>query len=167
MGMKRPDDLEDRRIILGIDRLGAGEPRKYVGVLRFHEIFELVEFDFAELIDAGVGELAEQQIDLAHAAMPAAEQDSCAGAGSGLRSISVFPTCGLPNNAKNAPAHFGRQRRVGCYRAEGEGCQSLTRDGERKISGATSEFSCRKLSDTPLQDVAFRFEGDIPDGRRY
>ena len=56
------------------DRLLAGEPGQQVGVRQFEQLLILVEFGVGQGGDCSIGEAAEDQVHLAHAAMPGAEQ---------------------------------------------------------------------------------------------
>ena len=54
--------------------LGADDPGVELGVGRFDQPLEIVEPGVVELVDMGIGEAADDQIHLAHAAPPGAEQ---------------------------------------------------------------------------------------------
>ena len=53
---------------------GADDPGIKLGVGRFDQPLEIVEPGIVELVDMGVGETADDEIRLAHAAPPGAEQ---------------------------------------------------------------------------------------------
>ena len=58
----------------GRDGLFAGEPGQKVGVLKFEQMLILVQFGVGQGGDGSIGEAAEDQIHLADAAMPGAEE---------------------------------------------------------------------------------------------
>ena len=60
------------------------------------QLLEIAEFGVAEVRDGGVGEPPQDQVGFAHAAMPGPEQQPCAGAHPGLRSIACCQSWSPP-----------------------------------------------------------------------
>jgi hypothetical protein len=84
--MKDHQLTQHRRVMLGRNGLIADNPRIEFGIGHFDQVLELIELGGIQFIDASVGEAADNQIHLAHAAAPGAEQQpppslvqSCAG----------------------------------------------------------------------------------------
>ena len=65
---------EHRGVIRRRRALGAGDPGVEVGIGRFDQPLEIVEACGVELVDMGIGEAADDEIHLAHAAPPGPEQ---------------------------------------------------------------------------------------------
>lgn len=75
---RRQDLLQHRAIDIGRNRAFAGDHRQEFSIGDFEEHFILVDFVAGQGADLGIGEGAEDEVHLAHAAMPGAEQELAA-----------------------------------------------------------------------------------------
>lgn len=71
---RRQDLPQNRAVDIGRNRAFAGDHRQEFGVGDFEKPLILVDFIAGQGADLGVGEGTEDQVHLAHAAMPGSEQ---------------------------------------------------------------------------------------------
>ena len=69
---------EERGVKLRRRRSFARQPHEDVAIRLFHQDLKLIKLAVRQTRDFSVGELAEDQVHLAHAAMPGAEMDAAA-----------------------------------------------------------------------------------------
>lgn len=70
--------MQHRTIDIGRNRALAGDHREKIGVGNFEKSLILVDFIAGQDADLGIGEGTEDQVHLAHAAVPGAEQELAA-----------------------------------------------------------------------------------------
>src|SRR4029079_8037316 len=73
--VERPQLFEHGGVVAGGRPLAADNPGVKLGIGRFHQPLEIVEACGVERGDMGVGEAADDQVHLAHAAAPGPEQN--------------------------------------------------------------------------------------------
>src|SRR5665213_540439 len=78
MGMESEDFPEDWRIIGRRNVYLANDPAENVAVFEFDQNFIIVELDFAQIGQFGIGEAAHEKVHLTHTAMPGMEQGPAA-----------------------------------------------------------------------------------------
>ena len=88
---------EQRRVELGRDCDFPGHPGEQVAVGHLHQPLELVDFDFGQVRDRCVGKAAHDQVHLAHAAVPGAEQNLAA-----THVQSIARSCAAGHRCSNA-----------------------------------------------------------------